>query len=53
MNIEKKLEDIELLLNKIDFKMDEFLSQLDSIENLLDERFDEISQQNKTKSQNP
>ncbi|CEK11264.1 hypothetical protein [Legionella hackeliae] len=42
MDTNKRLEEIEKLLRSIEFKMDEFMSQLDNIENLLDERFDEL-----------
>jgi hypothetical protein len=42
MSTEKKLEEIERLLRSIEYKVDESMSQLDNIENLLDERFDEL-----------
>ncbi|WED43762.1 hypothetical protein [Legionella cardiaca] len=42
MDTAKKLEEIEKLLRSIEYKIDEFMSQLDNIENLLDERFDEL-----------
>ncbi|KTC86391.1 hypothetical protein [Legionella brunensis] len=42
MDTDKKLEEIEQLLRSMEYKIDEFMSQLDSIENLLDERFDEL-----------
>lgn len=42
MDTGKKLEEIEKLLQSIEYKIDEFMSQLDNIENLLDERFDEL-----------
>lgn len=36
------LEEINRSLRNIEDKIDEFMSQLDSIEALLDERFDEL-----------
>ncbi|KTD12144.1 hypothetical protein [Legionella jamestowniensis] len=42
MDTDNRLEEIEKLLRSIEYKMDELMSQLDNIENLLDERFDEL-----------
>ncbi|KTD16490.1 hypothetical protein [Legionella jordanis] len=42
MDSNKKIEEMEQILRRIEYKVDEFMSQLDSIENLLDERFDEL-----------
>lgn len=42
MDTDNRLKEIEKLLRSIEYKMDELMSQLDNIENLLDERFDEL-----------
>ncbi|ASQ45387.1 hypothetical protein [Legionella clemsonensis] len=42
MDTDTKIEEMQKLLRSIDYKMDELMSQLDNIENLLDERFDEL-----------